>query len=142
MKLSTRARYGLRAMVDLAAQGEGVVRPMKDIAESQGLSLKYLEQLVAFLRAAKLVHPVRGRNGGLELTRPASEIRVGEIVRALEHPFSIADCLDGLHGCPRADGCVTRDVWEAVEKAIDGVLDSISLQDLAERQKRANTVST
>ena len=135
MKLSTRARYGLRAMVDLAAQGEGAIRPMKEIADSQGLSVKYLEQLVGFLRAARLVHPVRGRNGGLQLTRPASEIKVGEIVRALEHPFSIVDCLDGIRECPRAGECVTREVWEAVERAIDDVLDSMTLEDLAERQR-------
>lgn len=135
MKLSTKTRYGVRAMLDLALhQGEAPV-PLKDIAERQQLSPAYLEQLVGHLIAAGLVRSVRGSKGGLSLAKAPRHIKLGEIYQALEGPTAPVECVDDPGLCPRSQFCVTRDVWSEVKGALDVVLESRTLDDLVERER-------
>ncbi|MGI5839055.1 MAG: RrF2 family transcriptional regulator [bacterium] len=134
MRLSTKGRYGVTAMFDLAMQyGEGPI-PLKEIAARQGLSEHYLEQLAAPLRRAGLVRSVRGAQGGYLLARRPEEITVGDIIRVLEGPIAPADCVSVDSGyeryCDRADNCVTRDIWRKLRDSINSVLDSFTLADL------------
>lgn len=134
MKFSTRSRYGLRAMVDMAINfkpGEPI--PLGQVAERQGLSEGYLEQLMTFLRKGGLVRSVRGAQGGYILSREPSRITAGEIVRCLEGPLSPTECVseDSPDQCARAEICVTRGLWEKIRKSVAEVLDSTTLEDLA-----------
>ena len=136
MKLSTRARYGTRALLELALhQGEGPVL-LKDIARRQKISLQYLEHLVTPLIAGGIVRSTRGAKGGVSLTRPPSEIRLSEVIHLLEGSVAPVDCVNNPGICLRSELCVTRDVWDDLRKAMDSVLESTTLQDLVERQKR------
>jgi len=136
MKLSTRGRYGLRALLDLALhQGEGLVL-LKDIARRQEVSLPYLEHLIAPLIAAGLVKSTRGARGGVLLFKPPSEIKLSEVVQLLEGSIAPVDCVNNPALCHRSTFCVTRDIWVEIKEAISQVLDSTTLQDLVERQKR------
>jgi len=136
MKLSTRTRYGIRAIIELA-QHEGK-RPLqlKVIAERQGISVKYLEQLMSLLRAAGFVRSVRGSKGGYILARAPGQIRLNEVFRCLEGPVTTAECTENQDYCERAADCVAREVWIQVEEAIQRVLSSISLADLVERMEQ------
>ncbi|MBE0431207.1 MAG: Rrf2 family transcriptional regulator [Dehalococcoidia bacterium] len=135
MKLSTRARYGLRALLDLALhQGEGLV-PLKDIARRQEISLPYLEQLITPLIAAGLVRSTRGSRGGVALARLPSEIRLSEVVRVLEGSVAPVECVNDPGLCHRSADCVSRDVWKGMMEAMVQVLESVTLQDLTERPK-------
>lgn len=138
MKLSTRGRYGMRAMVDLALRhGEGSVL-LKDVAQRQAVSLKYLEQLVTPLRAAGLLRGVRGARGGYMLAREPQDITLAEIITALEGPPTPVDCVLGKEDCPFQDHCVTHELWADIYRAVNQVLESRTLQDLAERQRAMN----
>lgn len=135
MKLSTRARYGTRALLDLALHyGEEPVL-LKDIAKRQQVSLRYLEHLVTPLIAAGIVRSTRGPRGGVALARPPAEIRLSEVMQLLEGSTAPVECINSPETCPRSELCATRDVWWEVKKAMDGVLASITLHDLVERQK-------
>ena len=135
MKLSTRGRYGTRAMLELALRyGEGPVL-LKDIASRQNMPLSYLENLMGALRAAGLVATVRGMHGGYYLAKHPSEIRLSQIVATLEGSISPVECVDDPKHCRRAESCVARDVWSEVKQAIEGVLDSITLEDLLHRHR-------
>lgn len=132
MKLSTKGRYGLKAMFDLAIHyGDGPI-PLKSIAERQVISENYLEQLIAGLRKAGLVNSVRGAQGGYMLAFKPSEITVGHIIRVLEGPLGPTDCvLEGeTVSCEKSDFCVTRNVWEKIRLSISEVIDSITLQNM------------
>lgn len=134
MKISTRGRYGVRAMYDLATRyGEGPV-PLKEIAERQGISEHYLEQLIAPLRKAGLVKSLRGVAGGYELGRAPDRITVGDVIRVLEGPIAPVDCVSEEESqsatCEHPDSCITRRIWAKVRDSISSVLDSISLADL------------
>jgi len=135
MKLSTRTRYGIRAIIELA-QHEGK-RPLqlKLIAERQGISVKYLEQLMSLLRSSGFVRSVRGSKGGYILARPPEHIRLNEVFRCLEGPVTTAECTENQDYCERAADCVAREVWVQVEEAIQRVLSSISLADLVQRME-------
>jgi Rrf2 family protein len=135
MKLSTRTRYGVRAIIELA-QFEGK-RPLqlKTIADRQDISVKYLEQLMGLLRAAGFVRSVRGSRGGYILGRQPEQIKVGEVFRCLEGPVTTTECTANEDYCKRAADCVARDLWIEVETAIHNVLDSITLADLTKRAK-------
>jgi Rrf2 family transcriptional regulator, cysteine metabolism repressor len=135
MKISTRARYGTRALLDLALNANGAIIQLKDIAARQALSPSYLEHLFIPLIAAGLVKSTRGSRGGVALARPAPEIRLREIVEALEGPTFIVDCLTGSGECPRSGACATQDIWEELNEAIGGILDKTTLADLVERQR-------
>lgn len=135
MRLSTRGHYGLRAMAQLArTYGQGPVA-LSEVARSEGISLAYLEQIMAPLRRAGLVEASRGVRGGYELRRHPAEITAGDIVRVLEGPLVIAACAaeDGAEGvCERESVCATKNMWTRLRDSISEVLDSTSLADLGE----------
>jgi len=135
MKLSTRTRYGMRAIIELA-QYEGK-RPLqlKVIADRQDISVKYLEQLMSMLRAAGFVRSVRGSKGGYVLARPVDQVRMSEVFRCLEGPVTTTECTADGDYCGRSTDCIARDVWIEVEAAINNVLDSITLADLVKKAK-------
>jgi Rrf2 family cysteine metabolism transcriptional repressor len=142
MKLSTRGRYGLRALLDLALhRGEGSV-PLKDIARRQEISLPYLEHLITPLVAAGLVKSTRGARGGVLLLKPPADIRLSEVVQVLEGPIAPVDCVNNPALCHRSAFCVTRDIWVELKEAMSQVLDSTTLQDLVERQRQKGQVET
>lgn len=135
MRMSTRGRYGLRVMLELAMRhGSGPVM-MSAIARSQDISRKYMHGLLTSLKAAGLVQSVRGVGGGYVLALPPSRIRASEVVEALEGPCSPVACIRDSSLCERAGLCATRDVWQEVGKAIEGVLSGITLEELASRQR-------
>ena len=136
MKISTRGRYATRALLDLTLHsGEGPVL-IKDISKRQQISELYLKQLLGPLRAAGLVRAIRGAHGGLTLARPPSQIKLFEIVQTMEGSTAPAECVDDAGICSRSESCITRMVWVEIKKAVDEVLESTTLQDLAYRQKR------
>mgnify|MGYP000936395420 CR=1 FL=1 len=134
MKISTKGRYALRLMIDLALQqGDGLIS-LKDVAERQSISLKYLEQIVGLLGRAGFVRSVRGPQGGYKLTRPAGEYTVGMILRLIEGSLVPVACMeDAPNQCSRCNTCVTLDVWKRLDEAISGVVDHITLEDLVQR---------
>jgi len=136
MKLSTRGRYGTRALLDLALhQGEEPIL-LKDIAQRQEISLQYLEHLMTPLIAGGIVRSTRGARGGVSLARPPEGVRLSEVIRLLEGSIAPADCVNNPGVCSRSELCVTRDIWGELKRAMDEVLESTTLQDLVERQKR------
>ena len=136
LKLSTKGRYGLRALVDLAVHEEDAVS-IQSIADRQGISESYLEQLVRLLKRAGLVTSVRGAGGGYRLAKPASEISVGDILRALEGNLDAVSCaaLQEESGCEGADCCVTKFVWKKINDAITQTVDGIWLEELVRDSK-------
>ncbi len=138
MKLSTKGRYGLRAMIDLAQYGGGEPVSLASIAARQNISENYLEQLIARLRKAGLVEGFRGAGGGYLLKRPAEEISVGDILRALEGSLSPVECpgLLGNGGCSGEDLCVAKYVWKKINESVNRTVDEMKLSDLAEESRR------
>lgn len=135
MKLSTKGRYALRLMFDLAQHDTGEYISMKSIAARQGISEKYLEQIITILSRAGLVKSVRGAQGGYRLSRPAKDYTVGMILRLTEGSLSPVACLeDDENQCPRSQDCPTLFVWERLENAINDVVDHITLADIVEHQ--------
>jgi len=136
MKLSTRGRYVTRALLDLALyQGEGPVL-LKDIAQRQQISIRYLEHLITPLIAGGILRSTRGARGGVWLIKTPEEIRLSEVMQLVEGSLSPAECVNNPEICSRSTFCVTRDVWGELKKVMDGVLESTTLQDLVERQKQ------
>ncbi|MFH1003684.1 MAG: Rrf2 family transcriptional regulator [Chloroflexota bacterium] len=135
MKLSTRARYGTRALLDLALYSHQGPVQLRDIAHRQGISLSYLEHLVSPLITAGLVRSTRGSRGGVQLARPPREIKLSEVVPLLEGELTLVDCVNNPAACTRSRLCATRDVWGEMSQAIAGVLATTTLQDLMERQR-------
>jgi Rrf2 family cysteine metabolism transcriptional repressor len=135
MRLSTRARYGLRAAVDLAENYEGSPLSMAEIAERHGISRKYLHAILSLLKTAGYVRSERGTTGGYALSRKPSEIRVIDILEALEGSVTLVDCVHDASLCERAELCVTREVWRDLSKAIRDVLSGSTLQDLVVRSR-------
>ena len=136
MKLSTRGRYGTRVLLDLALHKKEEPVQLKDIAQRQQISVQYLEHLITPLIAGGMARSTRGARGGIRLARDPKGIKLSEVVALLEGSIAPVDCLDSPEACPRSDSCVTRDVWGELKKVMDGVLESTTLQDLVERQKR------
>ena len=137
MKLGTRTRCSARAMVDLAlsnGDGNGIV-PVKQISTRQEVSLKYLEYLLASLRAAGLVRSVRGAKGGHTLTSSPDEINLREISHVFEGTEGLVECTTSPELCDRTDECVTREVWAQMYEACMEILESTTLEDLARRAK-------
>lgn len=134
MKISTRGRYGLKAMLDLAIHNSEGQVVLKSIAERQGISENYLEQLFAVLKKAGLVKSIRGSQGGYVLGDSAENISVGSILRALEGSLSPVECVaeDNSTVCNRQDCCVTKGLWEKIRNSINEVVDSTSLESLVE----------
>ena len=130
MKLSTRTRYAMRALIELAENnGKGPLQ-LKIIAERQDISIKYLEQLMAVLKSANLVRSVRGSKGGYILARPPAQIKLIEAFHCLEGTTATVECVENEDYCSRIADCATRKVWVQVQMAIEKVLQSITLQDL------------
>lgn len=132
VKLSTKGRYGLRAMVEIASrEGEGPV-PTHVIAQRQGLSERYLEQLLIPLKQAGLVKSVRGARGGYVLGKNAGDITAEDVVRVLEGPIAPVDCISEKYpeDCARSQRCVTRRIWSQIRDAIGEVLKAYTLRDL------------
>ncbi|WP_163194008.1 RrF2 family transcriptional regulator [Clostridium thermarum] len=135
MKLSTRGRYGIKAMVDLAVHYGDEPISIKSISERQGISEYYLEQLFAPLRKAGLIKSIRGAQGGYILTRSPKEITVADIFKVLEGPVEISECLDGLV-CSNEDYCATRLLWEKIKLSIDSVLETTTLWDIVDNYNK------
>jgi len=136
VKLSTRGRYATRAMLELALRyGSGPVL-LRDIAKSQRISGKYLEQVVTPLKAAGLVNSVRGARGGFLLARPLSQIRLSQVIQVAEGSVAPVECVDDPGCCSLSPQCVAREVWVKLKESTDSVLESITLQDLVERQRQ------
>ncbi|MDY6892279.1 MAG: Rrf2 family transcriptional regulator [Chloroflexota bacterium] len=142
MKLSTKGRYATRAMLDLAQHyTEGPIL-VKEISKRKNISERYLEQILISLKTAGLVRGIRGARGGFVLIKSPSEINLSEIITAVEGSTALVDCVDDASLCPQSDQCVTREVWSEVKRATDEVLESISLQELVERQKMKEVYCT
>lgn len=135
MRLSTKGRYGSRAMLELALNYERGVISLHDIAQKQGISESYLERMMTALVAAGLVTSSRGKHGGFRLAKPPGEIRLSQVIQVVEGSLSPVLCLDNPKFCKRVNACVTRDIWGRMKKAMLDVLDSITLQDMIEMQK-------
>ena len=132
MKLSTKGRYGLRAMIDLARYSEEEPVSIGSVAARQDISERYLEQLVALLKKAGLVKSIRGATGGYVLAKKEEEISVGDILRALEGSLEPVKCAAfySEDGCTAADGCVTKYVWQKINDSINQTVDGMILSDL------------
>lgn len=135
MKLSTKGRYGLRALIDLALYSENETVSIQSIARRQNISDSYLEQLMRKLRSAGLIVSVRGAQGGYKLARPANEISVGNVLRALEGSLEAVTCGGEDNSCQGADLCVTKFVWERINSSIRDTVDSIKLSQLVEESR-------
>jgi Rrf2 family protein len=134
MKMSTKGRYGVRLMLELALHyGQGPVF-LKDIAEKQGISEKYLWQLIAPLKAAGLVNSLRGAHGGYILAKPPAQVTLKDIVVILEGSLSAVECVAVPKSCARMQMCITRDIWKEVSEKIAQVLEAITLQQMVDRQ--------
>jgi len=144
MKLSTMARYGARAMVDLASNRERSPVPLGEIASRQDISRAYLMQIMIQLKARGLVRSARGAGGGFALTRPAVEITLAEVVEALEGRICLVKCTEDPSVCDRSRHCGIRDVWAGLADVIHDCLSKVTLADLAVRQaaKLENVAAT
>lgn len=135
MRLSTKGRYGVRALVDIALNGDGGPVLLKDIANRQGISAQYLEHLVAPLIRAGILRSIRGARGGMALAKPPEQIKLSRVIEVLEGSVAPVECVDNPALCNRSNECAARDVWGDMKAAILGVLDSVTLKDLMDRQR-------
>ncbi|MEZ4357787.1 MAG: RrF2 family transcriptional regulator [Eubacteriales bacterium] len=135
MKVSTRGRYALRLMLDLAMNGNDGYVTIKSISIRQGISDKYLEQIITVLSRAGFVKSARGAQGGYKLSRPPKDYTAGMILRLIEGSLAPVTCMQsGENTCPRSLKCATLELWEQLNEAINGVIDNVTLADLVKRQ--------
>jgi Rrf2 family cysteine metabolism transcriptional repressor len=136
MKISTKGRYALRLMLDLALNGQDTFVPIRSISERQEISEKYLEQIITQLSRAKLVKSARGAQGGYQLVKEPKDYTAGEILRAVEGSLAPVACLEPGHAvCARARDCITLDLYKEIQDAVDHIVDHTTLQDLVDKQK-------
>lgn len=135
MKISTKGRYALRLMIDLAMMESAEPISLRDVAARQGLSDKYLEQIVTPLSRAGLVRSVRGAGGGYLLTRKPEDYTVGDILRPLEGDLAPVECATDAGFCDRCSECVTVELWREIHHAISQVVDNITLADMVARAR-------
>ncbi|MBL7183228.1 MAG: RrF2 family transcriptional regulator [Anaerolineae bacterium] len=137
MQVSTKGRYALRAMIDLSLHTDQGPVLRKDIAERQEISSHYIGQLFVTLRKAGFIGSVKGPGGGYVLAQDADKIRAGDIIRTVEGPIALVQCvgLDPENACHRMDGCVTYLLWKRLSKTIEEVLDSVTLKDLCDQAR-------
>jgi Rrf2 family cysteine metabolism transcriptional repressor len=135
MKFSTKARYGLRALVELAVQDEKKPVLVRDIASRQSIPKAYLEQIINPLVNGGVLRSVKGPKGGILLNADPSDIQIGDVIQLLEGSLSLVDCVDNPDICDRSEDCVTRNVWVQLRDAMSGVLEGTTLQDLVDKQK-------
>lgn len=139
MKLSTKGRYGLRAVLDLAMNGKNEAVALSGIAERQDISISYLEQLIAKLKKAGIVNSIRGAQGGYILAKEPEEISVGDILRALEGDLNPVDCAEIIgkgSSCTGADLCVTKYVWMRISDSINNTVDTMKLSELINESEK------
>ena len=137
MKISTKGRYAVRVMLDLALNNTGECIKVKDIAARQDISEKYLEQIIAVLNKAGYVKSIRGAQGGYKISRAPEEYTVGMILRLTEGSMAPVACLDeGYDECERCDTCETLEVWKDLYAAINQVIDNVTIADLVEKRHR------
>lgn len=136
MKLNTKTRYGLRAILEIAVCGneQGVLQ--KDIAKAQQISVKYLDQIIAELKSANLISTIGGKKSGYQLTRDASEISVYEIFKAFNSPLKLIDCFDADHECDKHASCVSQNYWCELNKIIIDYLEGKKLSELVDEQMK------
>ena len=144
MKLSTKGRYGLRALIDLAQYSEIEPVSISSIASRQGISERYLEQLMTLLKKAGLIKSIRGAGGGYVLAKEMNEISVGDVLRALEGSLEPVECSanNQKEVCQAADGCVTKYVWQKINESINRTVDEINLKQLVEESKQVKNTSS
>ena len=134
MMISTRGRYALRVMIDLAENSDGSYLAMKEVAQRQGVSLKYLERILPLLVDGGLVEGLRGKGGGYRLTRDPEEYPIGEILRLTEGDLAPVACLEkGASPCERTANCQTLPLWKELDTLVNGFLDSKTLADLIQK---------
>lgn len=144
MKISTKGRYGLRALIDLAQYSEIEPVSISSIAARQGISERYLEQLMTLLKKAGLVKSIRGAGGGYVLAKELGEISVGDVLRALEGDLKPVECTaySESNSCEAAGGCVTKYVWQRINESINQTVDEIRLKELVDESKSVQTKNT
>jgi len=130
MKFSTRTRYGMRAILELAQSGKKGPLQLKIIAQRQDISVKYLEQLMVVLKTAGFVRSIRGSKGGYMLAKAPEQIKLSDVLHCLEGTVTTVECVENKDYCVRAADCTARVLWVKVQKAIEDVLESMTLQDL------------
>lgn len=141
MKLSTKGRYGLRAVIDIAVNSQNEAVAITSISKRQDISINYLEQLMAKLKRAGIVNSIRGVNGGYILAKPIEDISVGDILRALEGSLNLVNCTEITGGktiCESSDICVTKYVWKRISDSINNTVDSITLKELVDESKKVS----
>jgi Rrf2 family iron-sulfur cluster assembly transcriptional regulator len=134
MRLTTKGRFAVTAMLDLALHGNGGPVTLSGISDRQKISLSYLEQLFGKLRRRELVESVRGPGGGYNLARDASQVSVADIIRAVEEPLDSTQC-GGRENCQENQRCMTHDLWEELNTTVYGFLEGVTLSQLVERQR-------
>lgn len=143
MKISTKGRYALRVMIDLAVndKGDGDYIALKDISARQNITVKYLEQIVTVLNKAGFLRSMRGNNGGHRLAKAPSEYVVGDILRVMEGNLAPVECAarDAGVECPLSDSCVTLSFWQGLDKVVNDYVDQFTLEDLVSQYRRGIT---
>ncbi|MCQ2492257.1 MAG: Rrf2 family transcriptional regulator [Lachnospiraceae bacterium] len=141
MKISTKGRYALRIVIDLAKNSQEHCVPLKDISKRQHITIKYMEQIMPLLTKAGYVKSYRGNNGGYKLNKPAEELSAGMILRAAEGSLSPNACLDDeINTCPRCGLCDTIGFWEGLKAVVNEYTDSVSIADLVNEEKRKDKI--
>ena len=138
MKMSTKGRYGIKAMLELALVYEIETMSVKSIAKKQNISELYLEQIFSMLRKAQLIKSVRGAKGGYSLTRNPKNITIKNIIDVVEGPISISDCIEKDANCDNLDKFATRVLWVKIRDAIDNIFSSVTLQDIIDEHNKLN----
>jgi Rrf2 family protein len=134
MKISTKGRYALRVMIDLAVHDTGEFIPLRSVSSRQEITIKYLEQIIPMLSRAGYLKSSRGKDGGYRLARPAKDYKVGDILRAVEGDLSPVACMeDDPNRCPRNAWCPTLPLWKGLSDVINEYLDGVTLEDLVDR---------
>ncbi len=138
MKLSTKCRYGARAIIEIASGTREEPVKRKTIVENQGIPDSYLKNILISLKDAGVIKAIRGAGGGYILSRPASEITFLEIFRALEGDLALVECLNYPDSCDRVNVCSTRDIWRKMTEAHEGVLGKITVKELSDKDKKSD----
>ena len=141
MKVSTRGRYAIRIMLDISINGNGKPVSFKDISQRQSISIKYMEQIGSMLTRAGFLKSVRGAHGGYYLVNKPHEYSIGDILRVTEGPLSPVSCIDeGEEVCPRKNECLTYNLWQKLDEAINDVVNNITLQDLIDEGNKKGII--
>ena len=138
MKISTKGRYGVRILLDLALHEGNTPRMIRDISESQQISEKYISRLIIALRRANMVRSIRGAKGGFRLARKPEELTLLDIVEVMEGPLAIVDCVRSPEKCGRNGQCATREVWDRLNSGIREAMRKVTLADMIENSRRRN----